>query len=155
MYKKTVVLVENRQSKNPVNLDQVEQWLLTLLEILECEGKEISLTLVDDEEIRTINRDYLGRDRPTNVISFSMLEGDFSDVAPHLMGDIVISVDRALTDALQGDIPLEDMLLYLMIHGTLHLLGYEHEGSQDERIRMLEKEDELFFALRGYRLEQR
>ncbi len=109
---------------------------------------------MDDEEIQAINRDYLGKDRPTNVISFAMLEGDFSDVTPHLLGDIIISVDRAQTDSLQGDMPLEDMLLYLMIHGTLHLLGYDHEGSEDEKIRMLEKEDELFFALRGYRLEQ-
>lgn len=114
----------------------------------------MSLTLVDDEEIRSINRRYLGRDHPTNVIAFSLREGDFGDIHPHLLGDIIVSAETAQRDALAGDLPQDDMILFLIIHGLLHLLGYDHEGPSEEAARMLDKENELFFALKGYELER-
>jgi len=110
--------------------------------------------LVDDKEIKSINRQYLGKDRPTNVISFPMREDGFGNVAPHLLGDIVVSVDTAERQSEESDIPLEDMILFLMIHGTLHLLGYDHETSEEGRKQMVDKEDELFFTLTGYYLER-
>lgn len=100
--------------------------------------------------MRAINRQYLDRDRPTNVIAFPMQEGDFGDIHPHLLGDIIVSAETAQRDALEGDLPAEDMILYLIIHGLLHLLGYDHEGSPEEEARMAEKENELFFALKKY-----
>ncbi|MDX9820991.1 MAG: rRNA maturation RNase YbeY, partial [Syntrophales bacterium] len=102
-----------------------------------------------DAEIRDFNRKYLARDSATNVISFSMREGEFSDVNPSLLGDIVISVDTALRDAEREGISLEDELDYLLIHGILHLLGYDHERSGKEAAREMEKrQDELFVQLK-------
>ena len=70
-----------------------------ILELLGAGQQELSLMIVDDEGIRTINRDYLRRDRPTNVIAFSLTEGDFGDVNPGVLGDVVVSVETAAREA--------------------------------------------------------
>lgn len=135
-------------------MTKIEQWLRQIQELLECDDDDISVILVDDKEIKSINRQYLGKDRPTNVISFPMREDGFDNVAPHLLGDIMVSVDTAERQSEESDIPLEDMILFLMIHGALHLLGYDHETSEEGRKQMADKEDELFFTLTGYYLER-
>lgn len=120
-----------------------------VLKNLNCGDKEVSLLFVDDEGIREINRHFLNRDHPTNVISFSMWEGEFGDINPHILGDIVISVETALRDAGETNSELDDELDFLMIHGLLHLLGYNHEDtSEDEARRMEDKERELFLILK-------
>lgn len=123
------------------------------MENLDCLDKEISLLFVDDDSIRKINKKYLSRDYSTNVISFSLREGDFGDINPDLLGDIIISVETALRDALKAEIKFEEELDYLIIHGILHLLGYDHERSETEAKRMKEKERELFFALNNYLID--
>lgn len=82
-----------------------------------------------------------------------MSEGEFSGVSPFLLGDIIISVETAQRDANRGGLSFEDELDYLMIHGTLHLLGYDHESPDSNADAMKEKERELFFALKGYEIE--
>jgi probable rRNA maturation factor len=148
------ISIQNQQKKVKIELRRIRQVVRTLLRHVGCKDKELSLLFVDDEEITDINRRYLGRDYATNVISFSLLEGEFSGVNPDLLGDIVISVDTALRDAENGGIPLEDELDFLLIHGILHILGYDHEkDNAGERERMQKKEQELFFLLHGYPLE--
>lgn len=127
--------------------------LYDILENLDCRNKEISLLLVDDEGIREINKEYLSRDYPTNVIAFSMTEGEFGDINPDMLGDIIISVETALRNAKDAEIKFEEELDFLMIHGVLHLLGYDHETSEADTKRMKEKERELFFALNNYVIE--
>jgi probable rRNA maturation factor len=125
-----------------------------VLEKLCCRDKELSLLLVDNEEIKEINRQYLNRDCPTNVISFSQDGGEFGNVNPQILGDIVISVEEALSDADEGGLSLEDGIDYLFIHGILHLTGYNHENTTEvEALKMQNKADELFFLLKGYRVE--
>jgi probable rRNA maturation factor len=120
---------------------------------LNCLDKEISLLLVDNESICEMNRTYLGRDCPTNVIAFPLACGEHGNINPHVLGDVVISVERASTDAGDGGITLEDALDFLMIHGLLHLLGYDHERSGvDEGEKMRCKEEEIFTMLKGYSL---
>ncbi|GAJ00759.1 unnamed protein product, partial [marine sediment metagenome] len=102
------------------------------MENLNCQNKEISLLFVDDDGIREINKEYLKRNHPTNVIAFSMTEGEFGDVNPDVLGDIIISVETALRDAKNTEIEFEEELDYLMIHGILHLLGFDHETSEAE-----------------------
>jgi probable rRNA maturation factor len=120
---------------------------------LRCEEGDLSLLLVDDDQIREINRTYLKRDRSTNVISFAMTEGEFGAVNPRLLGDIVISVETASRDAATGCLDLMDEVEFLLIHGLLHLLGYEHENAAaSESRKMKARERELFFMLRGYPL---
>jgi len=148
------ISIQNQQKKVKIDRRRIRQVVQKLLRHTGCGDKEISLLFVDDDEIREINRSYLDRDYATNVISFSLLEGEFSGINPDLLGDIVISVDTALRDAEKGGIPLEDELDFLLIHGLLHILGYDHENDNtEERERMNKKEQELFFLLHGYALE--
>ena len=128
-----------------------------ILELLGTGQRELSLLVVDDEGIRTINRDYLRRDRATNVISFSLTEGDFGDVNPDVLGDVVVSVETAAREARTAGIPIEDAILYLILHGILHLAGYDHEGPKGiARARILfAVQEAVFFEIRGYRLDFR
>jgi len=91
---------------------------------------ELSLLIVDDPQIETINREYLHREGPTNVISFAMQEGEFPQVSPFLLGDVVISADTAEKEARLAGISFRQRLIELLIHGSLHLAGFDHE--QDE-----------------------
>jgi probable rRNA maturation factor len=99
--------------------------------------------------IQDINRDYLGKDRPTNVISFAMQEGEGGGVQPDLLGDVVISAETAARDAGEARASFESELYFLLLHGILHLLGYDHErGTQAEASRMEAREREVFSLLR-------
>jgi probable rRNA maturation factor len=125
-----------------------------ILNYVDRNDNEISLLFVDNEEIRSLNKRYLNRDYPTNVISFSLTDGQHGNINPHVLGDIVISVEKAIEDAEEADIELNDEIDFLMIHGVLHLLDYNHEDtSETEAIKMDKKEKELFFMLKGYQLE--
>jgi len=118
------------------------------LRLIGCAEKEISISFVDDEAIRLLNRQYLRLDKPTNVLSFSLEEGECGKINPGLLGDVVISVDTALRDAKQGGFTLEEEILFLIIHGLLHLTGYEHVGtSRANALKMKKREKELFLAL--------
>jgi probable rRNA maturation factor len=116
---------------------------------LGCPEAELSVLIVGDEEIRTLNRDYLQRDKPTNVISFPQQEGEGAGIQPSLLGDVVISADTAARDATEAGIPFESELHFLLLHGILHLLGYDHErGTEAEAQAMEAKEREVFAILR-------
>jgi probable rRNA maturation factor len=110
---------------------------------LEFPDGEISILLVDDPQIATLNQKYLDRQGPTNVIAFAMREGEFSHLSPHLLGDVVISMDTAAREAQEADLSRERRFNELLIHGILHLFGYEHEDSEKEARRMEEKNREL------------
>jgi len=145
--------IENRQKKVKLDRRYIRSIINRLGNILKCADKEISLLFIDNEQIREMNRQYLGRDYPTNVISFPLQEGDFCEINPRILGDIVISAERALQDAAVGDLTFEDEIDFLMIHGLLHLLGYDHEnGNESDAITMKDKEDDLFFVLHGYEI---
>jgi probable rRNA maturation factor len=104
--------------------------------------KEIGIVFVDDREIRDLNEKYLKRDRPTNVISFPMAQGEFSEINPHLLGDVVISMETAIREAHELGLSLEEELAFLLIHGILHLTGYDH--SEGHRGSMVMVEEGLF-----------
>jgi len=147
-------MIENRQKEINLNRQRVRRSLNKILNILGHDDKEVSLLLVNDEEIRRMNNRYLGRDYPTNVISFSLSNGEFGNINPHVLGDIVISLETTLRDALEAGITFDDELDFLMIHGLLHLLDYNHENTSiEEAENMKEKEREIFFQLKGYLIE--
>ena len=109
----------------------------------------MSILVIDDAAIRAINRDYLGKDRPTNVISFAMQEGEGTGVQTDLLGDVVISAETAARDAAEAQTSFESELCFLLLHGVLHLLGYDHErGTHAEAKRMEEREREVFSLIR-------
>lgn len=147
------ILIDNRQRIYPIDGRRLRGLILRLLRLAELEDQEISLVFTDDAGIREINRSYLGRDYPTNVIAFAQNEGDSPNPHPQLLGDVVVSVERARDDAREASVPVEEELIFLIIHGILHLLGYDHERDDEkEAERMRKKEVELFQKLRGYRL---
>lgn len=99
---------------------------------------EISLTLVDDDAIRALNREYLSRDRPTDVIAFRL--GDDDD----LVGDIYVGTEQARRQSEALGVPLDEELTRLAIHGTLHVLGHDHpEGEERERSPMFRLQERL------------
>jgi len=114
---------------------------------LECPDAELSVVLVDDQEIRQLNHDYLQRDKPTNVISFSMREGEGGGLHPELLGDVVISTETAARDAADAGVSFESELLFLLLHGILHLLGYDHERGTAEEARLMETKEREMIAL--------
>lgn len=147
------IAIENRQKKVKLDLRRMRRSLKRLMKELCCEDGELSLLLVDDDQIREINRTYLKRDRSTNVIAFAMTEGEFGAINPRLLGDIVLSVETAARDAATGCLDLMDEVEFLLIHGLLHLLGYEHKDAAPvESGKMKTRERELFFMLRRYPL---
>jgi len=122
-----------------------------ILNALECPDGELSILIVDDAEIAKINKTYLGRSGPTNVIAFPMTEGQFGDINPNLLGDVVISLDTAAREARDDCVSLESRFDQLLIHGILHLFGFDHEQTSEEDKRMAEKAQELLEFLRKSR----
>lgn len=119
------------------------------LNALDCPDGELSIVITDDPHIQELNREYLHRDNPTNVIAFPMLEGEFPDITPSLLGDVVISADTTHREATLGDIPMLERFDQLLIHGILHLFGYDHENDEEEAARMEEKAAELMGRVSG------
>ena len=147
-------LIENRQRLVKLDLRRIRRTVREAAKHLGCPEREVSLLFVDNEAISEINRQYLNRPGPTNVISFSQTEGDFGHITPLLLGDIVISAERAVSDAQAGNLDVNDEIDFLVIHGLLHLLGYNHEGSDErEAMQMREMENEIFKKLRGFGVE--
>lgn len=111
---------------------------------------EVSLMLVDDQRIHALNLEYRGVDRPTDVLSFALQEEmdeepDF-EFEDEMLGDIVISVERAREQAEEYGHSFEREIVYLAVHGTLHLLGYDHE-EEDDKLKMRNKEEEVMTKL--------
>lgn len=121
-----------------------------ILSALECpDDTELSISVIGDRSIRVINREYLGKDRPTNVISFSLQEGEFGGINPGALGDVIISADTAAKEAEDGGICFFERLSFLLLHGILHLCGYDHERSgESEAEKMRHKELQLFKILK-------
>ena len=148
------VSIRNNQKLYNIDVRRLRKSLKRLLKELNCDDRAIGLLLVDDKEIQKLNNAYLGRNKPTNVLSFAMTEGEFGDINPQILGDIVISVETAVRDALISRIDPMDELEFLIIHGILHLLGYDHEDTSVEKTMEMERlELALFFLLRGYYLD--
>ena len=119
-----------------------------LLSVLEISDRELSVLLTDDEEIQRLNQFYRGKNRPTDVLSFSLREGEDDTFAEDLLGDVAISIETTLRQAAQLEVTPPEELLRLAIHGTLHLMGFEHENvSDDIAAKMRQKEEELFEML--------
>lgn len=148
------VRIASRQKMAKIDRAGLRRDCRKILALLGLGERELSLLLLDDEGIRALNRDWLQRDRPTNVIAFSLIEGAFGGLNPGVLGDVAVSVEAARREAQAAGIPFEDALLHLVLHGVLHLAGYAHEGPGNRaRARVMGAVQEtVFFEIRGYRL---
>lgn len=108
-----------------LDAERLEAAVAHALEVEQGDVLELSLTLLDDEEIRTLNRDYLGHDRPTDVIAFAL--GGPGD----LVGDVYLGVEQARRQAAEHGVALDEELARLAIHGTLHVLGHDHPEGEE------------------------
>lgn len=153
------LIIENEQDKEAVT-PELYALLKTVcekvLEFEECDfDAEISITLVDNDAIREINREQRGIDKATDVLSFPMLEFD-DDVADAefdydgdmvMLGDIVISLERAREQAREYNHSFTREVAFLAVHSMLHLLGYDHVDSVDDEKIMFEKQDRILNEL--------
>ncbi|WNF37720.1 rRNA maturation RNase YbeY [Bacillaceae bacterium IKA-2] len=115
-------------------------------------GTEISVTFVDDEAIREINRQYRDKDQVTDVISFALNDYDedetelvIDEAIPNLLGDIIVSYPRLLEQAEEYQHSVDRELGFLVLHGFLHLLGYDHMTEEEEKI-MFKKQEDILMA---------
>ena len=136
------VSIQCRLKKVSVRQGTLRRVTRTLLRLLDGAEAEVGIGLVGDTKMRRLNRTYRNQDRTTDVLAFAYREAR-SDVAP-LLGDVVISVPMARRQAKAFSRSLDEEVLRLLIHGVLHLVGYDHERSKRQALRMRRKETELF-----------
>jgi len=117
--------------------------LKRILKDLEYHEGELSLLFTDDQHIAELNHRFLKRQGPTNVLAFPIRDSDHPGPETPMLGDIVISLDAAMRDARRGGESLSRTVDRLLIHGLLHLLGYDHEGSEEDAQRMDEEAERL------------
>jgi len=116
----------------PVEVDQLRQAVLETLQYTHTAGESgVTLVLSDDSQLRQLNRDFMGIDAATDVLSFpaDFVDPDNQEV---YLGDIVISVPRAIAQAEENQVTPASELILLTVHGTLHLLGYDHASPQEK-----------------------
>ena len=118
-----------------------------VLDALDSPDAELSIVIVDDKEIAALNQTYLNRSGPTNVIAFAMRDGEYADISPQLLGDVVISVETAHRESEAAGIDPEKRFDQLLIHGILHLFGHDHGADQKESDRMEEKSKQLMHLI--------
>ena len=142
------ILISNRQRKVAVDTKRLHKVADLVLESLGFEEAELSVLLVSDRRIRQLNRHYLGRNRPTDVLAFAQWEGGGKRLHPGWLGDVVISAETAQGEAARQGGELSKELDLLLVHGILHLLGYDHTGASDEAAAMGRKQRQLLQRIR-------
>lgn len=145
------VLLENQAAEKQLKIDRIRETAEALLEYTGWNESELSILLVDDFRITELNAAYRKKDKPTNVLAFPLLEPEETDF-PVLLGDIVISVETAAREAGQQKTALEDYLAVLLVHGLIHLLGFDHATGEKEAGEMAEEERKLLKKLNRDRL---
>jgi probable rRNA maturation factor len=135
-----VVDIQNEQELFELDMDLIERWTHKILTIMEKDDVELSIVLTDNKHIQELNREYLGRDKPTNVISFPQQEGE--GFAGNHLGDVVISVERAYEESLEGGIDMKGRIKQLLVHGICHLSGYNHEETSEDKVLEMEAAEE-------------
>lgn len=146
------ISIQNRQRTCPVNRKKILKWARQILSLQKLHHAELGIILVNNRQIRVYNREHRKKDRPTDVLSFPMREGVGGELHPYFLGDVMISLEKSAEEALLYGRSPREQLLTLLIHGTLHLLGYDHERSPKEERRMQRRERLLFNCI--YRKEQ-
>ncbi len=113
-----------------------------MLRSLNCESDELSIVLTNDSQIKKLNQIYRHKDKPTDVLAFAQNEGEYGDVAGNVLGDVIVSVPTAARQAREKGHALLFEVTYLLAHGLLHLLGWDHETAAKDR-KMRAKTDVL------------
>ena len=133
---KLKIYFENSQEIFPIKFKLkrlLRRAILATLKYEEQQGDfEVSLTFMDNEGIHVLNKEYRNIDRPTDVLSFPQIDYEIGEVAEGMLGDIVLSLERAKEQAEEFGHSFERECAFLCVHSTLHLLGYDHELSDED-----------------------
>ncbi len=146
------LILDDRQDKLEVSEELIEKIKDIIIECLDYEGYddnyEVSLSFVDNKEIHELNRECRGVDRVTDVLSFPLLSDDFEDVEleEESLGDIVVSLERALEQSIEYNHSFEREVCFLICHSMFHLLGYDHDTDENTK-EMREKEEHILNKL--------
>lgn len=126
------IYLNDNQDKVNIDIDYWNEFVLKLGNLLKfTDNTEVSITFTDNEEIRELNKTYRKIDKPTDVLSFPF-DNSFN-LPIKVLGDIVISTEKAVIQAEEYDNTLNREIGFLIIHGMLHLLGYDHETEEQEK----------------------
>jgi probable rRNA maturation factor len=152
------IYINNNQESSPIDEMEMEKLVELVFDEAELDRVgEISITLTSDEEIAALNAQYRGMDSPTDVLAFAMDEGmdmphpDDPGYCP-LIGDVIISVPTAVRQADEAEHPLQRELTILLIHGILHLFGYDHDNIYQQSF-MKEEEKLILEAVEARRIK--
>jgi probable rRNA maturation factor len=137
------ILITSTLKRTKPPAARIRHSLRKLLSLAGLRTAEVSVLVVGDRAMRTLNRRYRGKDRTTDVLSFPMRSGGNARLQAHLLGDIVISLPVAARQARADGEPLSTAIDRLLVHGFLHLLGYDHEQGPEETRRMEARERRL------------
>ncbi len=131
--------MRNNQDVFPIDAHILERLAEAVLDAHAAGGLEVSVLLVNDAEIQRLHQTHLGIDEPTDVLAFSQQEGE---LAPEnsLLGDVVISIETAVREAADRQLPADQEVERYLVHGLLHLLGYDDQTSQDAKRMFREQE---------------
>jgi len=138
-----IIDLTNENSKFDLDLDKIESFIHYVIKKEYDSEKDvyISVLISDNDEIQNINREYRGKDMPTDVISFAYNETDNEGIYD-VLGDIIISFDKVEEQSKEYEHSIEREFFYVLLHGILHLLGYDHIEDEDKKI-MREKEEQI------------
>jgi rRNA maturation RNase YbeY len=139
------VLLRNDHPSIDIDSTDINKKIGMVMSHLDCLNEEVSILLTDDADIQKLNQQFRDIDQPTDVLSFPQnAEEDPPIPGEIILGDIAVSLDTAQAQAKEHDLTFEEEIILLLIHGILHLLGYDHEISEREEEKMRSKTRELF-----------
>ena len=125
-------IVNNLTNENLKEIDELNEYVNYLFDYMKIKDSVMSIIIVDNEKIHEINKQYRNIDRPTDVISFALEEDETIDEPFKTLGDIYISIDKVYEQAKEYNHSIKRELFFLVTHGFLHLLGYDHMTKEDE-----------------------
>ena len=139
------VLLRNDHPDINIDCNDIENMIVKIMGHLDCPNQEVSILLTGDKDIRRLNQEFRSIDQPTDVLSFPQnADEDPSIPEEIILGDIAVSLDIAKAQAKEHGLDFKEEIILLLIHGILHLLGYDHEISEKEEEKMRNKTRELF-----------
>ncbi|GAB6071711.1 rRNA maturation RNase YbeY [Venenivibrio stagnispumantis] len=137
------ILINKEIKDRKITKKFIKEAVFLILQNLNLDNVEISISLVDDETMRNLNREWRGKDKTTDVLSFPM-EDEFGISKYRLLGDVIISLPYAEKQAKEIGYTIEEEIIRLLTHGILHLLGYDHETSEEDAKIMFDLQDKIF-----------
>lgn len=131
-----MIEVVNRQRKIPLDCERWERFAAQVLKVVPADGACVTIAFVSDRRMRELNRRWRGKKTTTDVLSFPAAQDEFEKLEGFTLGDIVISVEQAARQAALHELSFDREIAQLVLHGVLHLCGYDHETDGGEMNRL-------------------